>query len=178
MRHPDITIELELSNVSADLLEQQVDISVRMFPPKQAALIAKKVGSIGMGFYAHAEYLMRHGTPQTLADLAVHRLIGPDRARADLALAASLMPGVDRRAFVLRTDSHPAVLSAARAGAGIAVIQCPVADSNPHLCRVLPDVEVATLDTWIVTHENLRDVGRVRAVFDHLVEEFTAFQRS
>ena len=113
--------------------------------------------------------------PASVEDLAQHRLIGPDRSRADRALADALLPGLDPRAFVLRTDSHPAALHAARAGLGIAVVQRPVGDADESLRPVLPDVHVTAFDTWIVTHENLRHIVRVRAVFDHLADEFTAF---
>jgi len=174
-RYPAIAIELELSNAGADLLEQQVDIAVRMFPPRQAALVAKKVATIRVGFYAHTDYLARRGTPKSIADLARHCLIGPDRNRADLALAETILPGLDKRAFVLRTDSHPAALEAARAGVGIAVVQRPIGDADACLRPVLPDIDIAALDTWIVTHENLRHLTRVRAVFDHLADEFAAF---
>jgi DNA-binding transcriptional LysR family regulator len=172
-RYPAIRIELDLNNAEADLLEQQVDIAVRMFPPKQMALVAKKVPAISIGFYAAADYLAQHGTPTTLQDLMQHRLIGPDRSRADLAVAARIFPAVNRQTFALSTDSHPAALAAARAGVGVAVVQCHVGDKDDRLRRVVPDFDVASLDTWIVTHENLRDVPRVRAVFDHLVQGFS-----
>lgn len=175
--HPQVAIELDISNEGADLLEQQVDIAVRMFPPRQAALVAKKIGTIAVGFYAHADYLARHGEPATVKDLAGHRLIGPDRNGPDLALARAMLPGVDRRSFILKTDSHPAALRAARAGLGIAVVQRPIGDADASLRAVLPGLDVARLDTWIVTHENLRDIARVRAVFDHLANEFAAFAK-
>jgi len=173
--HPAIAIELELSNTGADLLEQQVDIAVRMFPPRQAALVAKKAGAIRMGLYAHADYLARHGTPQTIDDLKAHRIIGPDRDQADLALVQALFPGLAPRDLAFRTDSHPAVLAAARAGIGIAAMQRPVADADDRLRPVLSVLAMPALDTWIVTHENLRHVARIRAVFDHLVDEFSAY---
>ena len=66
----------------------------------------------------------------------------------------------------------PLPLAAARAGVGIAVAQVPVGERDPGLVRVLPDLEVAVLETWIVTHENLARVPRVRAVFDLLAESF------
>ncbi len=117
------------------------------------------------------------GMPASLDDLAAHDFIGPDRARSDLQLAAKLAPALARERFAIRTDSHPAQLAFARAGLGIAVVQCPIGHSDPLLRPVLADLEVATLDTWIVTHESLRNVPRVRAVFDHLVERFTEFAR-
>jgi DNA-binding transcriptional LysR family regulator len=85
--------------------------------------------------------------------------------------------GLRREQLVLRTDSHPAQLAAARAGLGVAVAQVPVGERDARLVRLLPDFEVAILETWIVTHENLARVPRVRAVFDSLVESFRIMGR-
>jgi DNA-binding transcriptional LysR family regulator len=51
-------------------------------------------------------------------------------------------------------------------------VQVPVGERDARLERVLPDFTVAYLATWIVTHEDLRAVPRIRAVFDALVEAF------
>ncbi|MDN2582718.1 LysR family transcriptional regulator [Aquibium sp. ELW1220] len=176
--HPRIRIELSLSNAPADLLAQEVDVAVRTVAPKQEALVARKVAAIPLGFFAAPGYVARHGAPESLADLAEHDVIGSDRNRSDLAFAERFGVALRRDRLVLRTDSHPAQLAAARAGVGIAVAQVPVGESDGRLVRVLPDVEIAVLETWIVTHENLSRVPRVRAVFDSLVESFGAMRRA
>lgn len=169
--HPAIRIELSLSNLPADLLAQEVDVAVRTVAPKQDALVARKVAAIPLGFFASQAYLERRGRPATLAELAEHDVVGPDRSRSDLALVGRLGT-LTRDRFVLRTDSHPAHVAAARAGVGIAVAQVPIGERDPNLVRILPDLDVAVLETWIVTHENLARVPRVRAVFDSLVDSF------
>lgn len=176
--HPAIHIELSLSNVPADLLAQEVDVAVRtMAAPAQDALIARKVADIPLGFFASAAYLERRGVPATSADLTSHDLIGPDRDRSDRALVRTLTArlGADFGSvrFVLRTDSHPAQLAAVRAGLGIGVVQVPVGSRDPRLCRVLPELVVARVGTWIVTHENLKQVPKVRAVLDALAAAFS-----
>lgn len=175
--HPGLILEVSLTNATADLLEQEVDIAVRMHPPQQQALVARKVGSIPTGFFAHADYLARRGTPRTLEELAEHDLIGPDRARGDIEMAAKVFPGLRRERFVTRTDSHPSAAAMVRAGLGVGVLHKSVGRAEPQLRPVLPDLTVVSLETWIVTHENLRHVPRVRAVFDHLVESFTRYVR-
>jgi len=170
--HPDIRIELSLSNAQANLLAQEVDVAVRTVAPKQEALVARKVASIPLGFFASVDYLERRGAPRTIAELAAHDMIGPDRNPSDLAFLAQLGPPLASTDFVLRTDSHPAQLAAARAGIGIAIAQVPVGLRDPGLRRVLPDFTAVMLDTWIVTHENLSKVPRIRAVFDCLADEF------
>lgn len=172
--HPDLVIELELSNDSADLLDQQVDLAVRMHRPEQAALVAKKVRPVELGLFAHRDYLAAAGTPASRADIGDHWFIGPDRNRADLAVAETIASG-RRIRWSVRTDSHPAQLAAARAGLGIAVAQVAVATRDSDLVRVLPDIALPKLETWIVTHENLRRLPRVAALFDHLVAEFEAY---
>ncbi|WP_218036453.1 LysR family transcriptional regulator [Sphingobium sp. EM0848] len=174
---PLLIVEVEMSNGLANLLEQEVDVAVRMAPPRQNALVAQKVASIPLGLFAHMDYLAARGVPETVADLAGHDLIGPDRARADLDVVAALLPELHRNRFILRTDSHPAQLAAARAGLGIAVAQRPIGLSDPALRPVLPGLPLPDLDTWIVMHEDLRETPRVRALFDHLVREFQAYCR-
>ena len=175
--HPAIRIELSLSNLPADLLAQEVDVAVRTVAPKQDALVARKVAAIPLGFFASRSYVERRGRPSSLAELAEHDVIGPDRNRSDLAMVERL-GGLARDRLVLRTDSHPAHVAAARAGVGIAVAQVPVGERDPNLVRILPDLDVMVLETWIVTHENLARVPRVRAVFDSLVGSFREMSRS
>ena len=175
--HPAIRIELSLSNLPADLLAQEVDVAVRTVAPKQDALVARKVAAIPLGFFASPSYVERRGRPTSLVELAEHDVIGPDRNRSALAMVERL-GGLARDRLVLRTDSHPAHVAAARAGVGIAVAQVPVGERDPNLVRILPDLDVMVLETWIVTHENLARVPRVRAVFDSLVESFREMSRS
>jgi len=173
-KHPHLTVEFELSNASADLLDQQVDVAVRMHPPEQSALVAKKVPSIPLGFFAHRNYLETYGRPAAKDEIGEHLFIGPDRDRGDLAVAA-LIGNPDHVHWIARTDSHPAQFALARAGLGIAVAQIPMAAHYPELEQVLSDIELPQLPTWIVTHENLRRLPRVAALFDHLVEAFDAY---
>ncbi|WP_338056960.1 LysR family transcriptional regulator [Sphingomonas panacis] len=173
-KHPRLAVEFELSNASADLLDQQVDVAVRMHPPEQSALVAKKVPSIPLGLFAHRDYLATYGRPGSSAEIADHLFIGPDRNRSDLAIAARI-GDPSRIRWIARTDSHPAQLALARAGLGIAVAQVPTALRYPDLERVLPDIALPELPTWIVTHENLRRLPRVGALFDHLVDAFEAY---
>jgi DNA-binding transcriptional LysR family regulator len=176
--YPAIAIEVSVTNLPADLLSQEVDIAVRMHPPRQKALVAKKTGTIPLGFFAHRDYLARRGMPRNMEELLTHDVIGPDRTPSDLRQAAALDPRLTRRFFAIRTDSHPAQLALARAGLGVAFVQRPVGLADPHLRPVLPDFKIGSLDTWVVTHEDLRRVPRVRVVFDHLVLEFKRYMRT
>jgi len=137
--HPALTVELVLSNRVHDLLQREADIAIRMTEPRQDALIARRVGTIPLGLYAHPSYIAAHGTPATLAELAHHRLIGFDAETPFLRAAQKALPAWRRDRFAVRSDSDVAQLAFIRAGAGIGICQDALARrSAPALVRVLP----------------------------------------
>lgn len=170
--HPGLVLELNLSNRTEDLLRQEADLAVRMFRPAQAAIVAKRVGVVNLGLFAHKSYLQRHGTPQSVEDLADFALIGPDRETHYLGLLGF---NLRREMFAFRTDSQLAQLAAIRAGIGVGVCQVALGRRDPDLTHVLPNGFVYGLETWIAMHEDLRRVGRVRATFDYLVQALTNY---
>jgi DNA-binding transcriptional LysR family regulator len=166
--HPELTIELAPSNRMEDLLRREADIAVRMQRPSQGVLIARHVGGIELGIYAHRRYLERHGAPATVGDLAHHTLIGYDKENAFLRSVRAQLPWVQRSRFALRTDSDLAAIAALRAGFGIGFCQVGLARRNADLVRLFADQVSLTLDTWLAMHEDLRDSPHCRAVFDAL----------
>jgi DNA-binding transcriptional LysR family regulator len=174
--HPLVVIELALSNATEDLLRREADIAVRMVRPAQAALIAKHVGSIQLGLHAHRDYLARHGTPQSLADLmAGHSIVGFDKQTASIRSLQGQGIPLSREMFAFRSDSDLAQLAAIRAGFGVGVCQYGLAQRDPNLVALLPDALSFELDTWIAMHEDLRNSRRMRLMFDHLVEGLSAY---
>lgn len=165
--HPQIAIELAVSNRNQDLLRRDADIAVRMARPTQGALIAKRIGKIDVGLYAHKRYLKRHGVPKSVEDLAQHAIVGFDRDTASLRSVSGTFP-VTRDVFALRSDNDHAQIAALRAGFGIAAIQAPIADRDANLVAVMPEHIRFGLEMWLVMHEDLRMNRRVRLLFDHL----------
>jgi DNA-binding transcriptional LysR family regulator len=173
--HPRLVLELSLSNRSEDLLRQEADIAVRMVRPAQAALVARHVGDIRLGLFAHRDYLAAHGVPRKLDELNRFAVIGPDRETVDLLALNRHGFGVRREMLTLRTDSQLAQLGAIRAGLGIGLCHAALAARSPELVPVLAADFVYDYPTWIVMHEDLRQVVRVRTCFDHLVTAVGAY---
>jgi DNA-binding transcriptional LysR family regulator len=173
-RHPQLTIELVLSNRIQDLLRREADIAVRMTQPKQDVLVARRVADVMVGLHAHKDYLARHGTPKKPEDLSQHSLIGFDEETPFIRMASSKVPGWTRSAFALRTDSDLAQLALIRAGCGIGACQVGIARRDDSLVRVLPRHMELKLETWITMHEDLRGSARCKATFDALVAALAA----
>lgn len=166
--YPDLTLELAPSNRMEDLLRREADIAVRMLPPTQGVLIARHIGGIELGLFAHRRYLERCGMPATVEDLAGHTLIGYDKENAFLRGVRAQLPWAQRSRFALRTDSDLAAIAALRAGFGVGFCQVGLAQRNPDLVRLFGKAVSLTLDTWVAMHEDLRDSPHCRAVFDAL----------
>jgi len=168
--HPEIDIEVVLSNRNEDLTRRDADIAVRMARPTQNTLVARKVGSVGFGFYAAPEYLGRHGAPATWDELEEHPVIGYDTRPMMTAEEMKIDRPVTRDLFALRTDNDIAQLAALRAGFGIGVCQHAIARRSG-LQPVLPGALTFRLEMWVCMHENLRTSRRMRLMFDHLFAE-------
>ena len=173
--HPRIAVELALSNEPDDLLRGDADIAVRMFRPTQEALVAKRIGVVTIGLYAHRRYVERRGLPETIEALAHHSLIGYDRDQVWIRAAATMGMRVEREQFILRCDSEQAQLSALRAGFGIGVCQAGIARRDPDLLAVLADRIGFDLEVWLAMHEDLRSSRCVVQVFEHLSQTLAQY---
>jgi DNA-binding transcriptional LysR family regulator len=168
--HPDLSVELVLSNRVQDLLRREADIAVRMVRPRQELLVARRICQIEVGLHAHQRYFAQYGTPRSVADLAKHSLIGFDQATAFVRNASKALAGWRREAFAIRTDSDLAQLALIRSGAGIGACQVPIARRDDALVRILPKQFSLPLETWVTMHQDLRDSPRCRVTFDALVK--------
>ena len=174
-RHPDLVIELSVSDTVEDLLRQEADIAVRMVAPTQNTLVTRRIGGIPLGLHAHARYLDRHGIPQTLEDLRNHRTIAFDRETAFVRAMRKRVPLLDIMRPTLKADSNLAQLAMIRAGCGIGVCQVELARRDPNLVRLFPGDFELSLETFVVMHETMKTTPRCRVTFDALVEGLQAY---
>lgn len=173
--HPDLRVELVLTNRVQDLLQREADIAVRMTQPKQEQLIARRVGTVQLGLHAHQQYLHQRGTPQSVEDLAQHALIGFDEETPFVRAARKGFPVWQREAFAIRTDSDVAQLALIRAGCGIGICQVPLVARDPQLVHLLPEGFTLGLETWLTMHEDLRNTPRCKVTFDALLQGLQAY---
>lgn len=168
--HPELVVELTLSNRLEDLLRREADIAVRMLRPSQDALIARRIGDVELGLYAQRRYLDRYGTPTSWQELGAHSVIGFDRENAFIQNLRKSLAGFSRERFALRTDSDLAQLAAIRAGYGLGICQVRLAERDPALVRVMTGEISLKLDTWVAMHEDLRESPRCRVAFTALAQ--------
>ena len=176
--HPRIELELSLSNRNEDMLQRDADIAVRMLRPTQKALVARRVGSVTIGLYAHRSYVEARGLPSSPAEMTQHRLIGFDRDFHVLRTTGGSAAQLRREDFGFRTDNVVAQIAAMRAGMGITACHVAIARREPDLVPVLVDTFMFEREIWLVMHPDLKEVHRIRLLFDHLASRLTAYARS
>jgi len=175
--HPNIEIELALTNRTEDLSRLDADIAVRMVRPRQAALHARRIGVTRIGLYAHRHYLARFGAPADFGELRDHRLIGYDRETLVLRSLGPLVQELRRDDFVFRCDNDLAQLAALRAGVGIGGLQENIARRTPELVRLFAEEFSLPLEIWLAAHEDVILTPRVRNMFGVLAEGLISFVR-
>jgi DNA-binding transcriptional LysR family regulator len=167
--YPDVSIELTLSNRVEDLLRRDADIAVRMVRPTQGALLAKRVGAVRLGLFAHRRLIEAHGMPDRLDDPRF-AAIGFDRDLATVRALRDRQLNFERESFAFRSDNDLAQLAAIRAGFGIGAAQIAIAARDPDLVPVLEGQFRYELEVWVAMHEDLKTSRRMRLMFDWLVE--------
>ncbi len=171
---PEIQIELVPSNMVENLLSRDADIAVRMFRPVQNDVIARKTNELGMGTYAHEDYLRRFGTPQTTQEFMRHRLVGMDRSNLIIDGMRNLGITALRDQFAIRTDDQVAYWELVKAGAGIGFAAHFLAAGQPGIRRILHDVEIPALPIWLASHQELKTSLRIRRAMDFLYQNIKA----
>ena len=168
---PEVQVELVASNQVTNLLRREADIALRMVRPDQASLVAKRIGAVTLGAYAHRDYLRRKGTPRQPPDLLQHELVGNDRHEDIQQGFAAMGYPVERQHFAFRTDDLMAYWEAVRAGLGIGFVGNYMARTDPNVVAVLPQLPLPDLPIWLTVHREIRTSRKIRAVYDFLASE-------
>jgi len=178
-RHPDVQVDLLLSDRNVDLIEDGIDAAVRIGPLAHMSLVARRLGEVRRVTVASPDYLERRGTPDTPAALAGHELIMSTAVR-NLAEWRYRMDGrehVVRYTPRLRINDTEAMLGAARDGFGIArALSYQVAPdlAAGRLLRLLPDYEPEGVPVHLVLRSSRHMPPRLRAFVDFATAEFAA----
>ncbi|RWO42326.1 MAG: LysR family transcriptional regulator [Mesorhizobium sp.] len=175
IEEPGIEVEIVASNQVENLLRRDADIAIRMVKPAQNELMARRVCDIELCACAAKSYLDRRGRPLKPADLVDHDLVGFDRG--DEIIRGFTQHGipVTRSSFRFRADNQIVLWEAVRAGNGIGLGQEPLADRDPLIEKVLPDLPLPVLPVWLAMHRDVRTSVRIRRVVDFLHEELKRY---
>lgn len=154
---PEITLEMIPTHQALDIGRRDADVAVRVTSSPPEHLIGRSLGRFSVAPYVHRNDTR---TPRWIGSL------GEDDR--DAAWREQFCPA---GSVVMRCDSPLLRLRAVRAGAGIAMLPCALADVHPELERCVPEPFDGG-EIWLLTHPDLRSAARIRALLDHLSAAF------
>lgn len=139
--HPEVSVDLSFDDRYVDLVEQGVDVAIRMGRLADSSLGARWLGRNPWVMVASPAYLAAHGVPREPADLARHDCLVYSSVQGDARWALTPPGGAEVSVPVkgpLRSNNLSAVLAAARDGLGLAVLPWYVARESVLEQRLRP----------------------------------------
>jgi DNA-binding transcriptional LysR family regulator len=171
-RYPAIDLEVIGGSRVVSLARREADVALRYGSPKDSELVARRVATISFGLYASRAYRTKLNAGQTAT------FIGFDEKSDFIAEAAWLARHFGDRRLSFRTNSQTTQAAAARAGYGIALLPRYIVEMHePDLVQISLGERLPERDVWLLVRRDLKNVPRVRALTDYLVEVFQRERR-
>jgi DNA-binding transcriptional LysR family regulator len=168
---PGIDIEIVASHSVSDLRRREADIAIRNFRPIEPDLIAKKIRDVPARFYATPDYIKRIGAPKLPYDLRNADFISVDSGDDYMNALNALGLNLTSKNFPIVAENYLVMWELVKQGLGIGVLDANIADREPMVRCVLPELEPLMFPIWLVAHRELNTSRRIRMVFDLLATE-------
>lgn len=164
--HPELTLEVIAESRKAALSRREADIAIRFDRPEQDDLSIVRLGTVTFRAYASPGYL-------AATDPTDWSFIGyGDEVMRNTPPAQYLRTLAAGRPVRFLANTVELHRSAARAGAGIALLPDFLVDGEPELAIADDDAKPLSRDIWLVVHVDVRNAPAVRAVVDALKKAF------
>ncbi|MFT3673219.1 LysR family transcriptional regulator [Aestuariivirga sp.] len=174
-RHPDVTLELDLTPRIINLVEEGFDLALRVSSALESGLIARRLGDMHFRLVASPNYLERAGRPQSLADLQGAPFLAYTPVARDGRMSIRTAKGEEEIQFkpVLLSGNESLLMFAAREGMGYSFMPHWLVDSElkkGRLEQVLPDVARPSVPLYAVYPDRSYLPAKVRSFLDYLLE--------
>lgn len=176
-RYPKVLIDLRLNDQIVDLVEEGIDLAVRIGELSDSSLLSRRLLPYTLGCYASPDYLARRGTPEHPDELAQHETVNlryqntGQTLRWPFRIADKEIEMLPSSPVVV--DASEAVLAAMAAGAGIGIAASFMAAprvKRKELIPILSGFAVQRHNITAIWPESRRSNPAVRAFLDMLIE--------
>lgn len=173
-KHPQVTARALLVDQVVDLMDEGLDVAIRIAKLEDSTLTSAKVGAVRRVTCASPGYLAKHGVPRAPRDLAEHRcfVFSSERSAPAWAFENKGRSSSFRPRVTLLANSSEVGIEAAVSGFGITRALSYMVASHVHAGRlrvILEDYEVEPIPIHVVYREGRRAPARVRAFVDFAV---------
>ena len=162
--YPEIQLNVTISNKILSLTRREADVALRITDQPPEHLVGRKIINYKKSVYASQEYLSKFkNNPESM------KWIGwrDNQATPRWVKESDFKENRLRH----RIDNENLQLEMAKAGAGITMLPCFMADTTPQLRRVPPGRLLPSHDIWLLTHRDLRHTARVKVFMQFVYKE-------
>ncbi len=173
--HPDLTINIDLTDRQVDIIEEGYELAIRISDLKDSRLRAKKINAVGHSLVASPEYIKQHGKPLYPQDVEGHAFL---RYNLSAQTTIQLYDSQDKKISITtlnKIESNNADYLKEMAIRGYGISYLPTFLVYDALCestlvRVLPEYSLPTLSINAVYPNNRFLSQKARAFIDFLFE--------
>jgi DNA-binding transcriptional LysR family regulator len=182
-RHPSLRVDLVLNDEHVDLVENAVDVAIRLGTLSESAIIARKLGETTRNVIASVEYIAKYGEPKMPQDLSSHRLVSYVRPSPRETFQFSR--NAETYSFVmdarLLVSAAEGVRAAVIAGLGLTIATDWM--FYPELAqrtvtKLLVDWKLPSVSLWAAFPSGKRTSAKARAFVQFFEADFRSFVRS
>ena len=176
-RHPEVRVEMILTNEKLDLIDKEIDIALRIGPLADSSLVARRLGQFRTQVFASSHYLERHGEPVHPDELSAHRTFAFPKFARNGNYYWPLGDGEREQEYrvdpVIVANDPSALTDPLLAGEGLMLLS--EVSAKPYvekglLRRVLPGWSGPMMDFNAVFPRGQAQAPKIRAFVDFLVE--------
>lgn len=172
-RYPEVVLDMDYSDRRINLIEEGIDLAIRVTRRLDAGDVARRIGSSRMMVLAAPEYLSRHGAPRHPAELAHHVCLGYTNAGS--AMAWQFIVDGQLESFQVRShlnaNNGEVLTEAAAQGLGITCQPDFIAEdflASGRVLEILSGFPCPELGIYAMLPSNRHVPHRVRVLMDTL----------
>lgn len=168
--HPDISVDVSPDLSQADLGRREAEVAIRATRKAPESSFGRKLCPFRFALYSTEAYMAKARARR----LAEHRFCFVE------GMASWLVPTVwtsreeAEDCAVFQCSRARAVLNATALGLGITIMPCYAGDQDERLIRVSDPIRNLDMHLWVLTHPDLRNTARVRALMSFLYDDLAS----
>lgn len=170
LHHPELELQIVAMPRVFNLTKREADIAIGLERPDKGRLYSRKLMDYTLHVYAARRYLAENEPITQKQDFAKHPWIGYIPELIFTKQLDYLGQIRERMTPQLSSTNLFAQLHATRASAGLCILPDFMVMNDESLVKILPDDVELVRTFWIMAHMDGRDSGRIRTVFDFIIE--------
>jgi DNA-binding transcriptional LysR family regulator len=170
-KYGGIRFSLYMANQLSDISNREADIAIRTCKQPPDNLIGRKVGELKFIVVASRSYVRNHNLAEFPTDLANQRFIVLNESYSSVPIYQWFDKCIDNQGKLTKVNNFLCAAALAREGMGICVLPSYMLAKEPTLVELPTKESISSNDLWVLSHPDLRDNGKVRAIRQFLYDE-------